>query len=145
MRNLASFRPFLNTGAIAPPLIAATSGCAGKEARMAKSSIKIATAAIGVLAVVSGISALAGASGSYAQSAPQGPCFTHDELREGLARDYREQPSALGQMGEQTLMEVYVSDSGSWTMVLTGVNGQSCIVAAGEGWEQTRGSSGSGA
>jgi len=114
-----------------------------KEAFMAKLFIKIAAVAA-ALAAAGGVSALAGSSGSYDQSAPQGPCFTHEELQDGLARDYREQPQGYGQMGEQTLMEVYASDSGSWTMVLTGVNGQSCIIAAGEGWEQNRGVGGDG-
>ena len=48
-------------------------------------------------------------------------------------------------MGDQTLMELYASDSGTWTLVITGVNGQSCIVAAGEGFEQAVARAGSGA
>ncbi|WP_292658516.1 hypothetical protein [Mesorhizobium sp.] len=32
-------------------------------------------------------------------------------------------------------MEVFVADSGSWTVIVTDVAGRSCIVAAGENWE----------
>jgi hypothetical protein len=48
-------------------------------------------------------------------------------------------------MGDQTLMKLYASDSGTWTLVMTGINGQSCIVAAGEGFEQAAARAGSGA
>jgi hypothetical protein len=39
--------------------------------------------------------------------------------------------------GQAAIFEVFVSASGTWTILMTDVKGQSCILAAGEGWEDT--------
>jgi hypothetical protein len=110
-----------------------------------KLSARLFVGALAGLGAAGGLLAITGVSGSQAQTQMPSPCLAHDELEAGLSRDYQERQSAYGQMGDQTLMELYASDSGTWTLVITGVNGQSCIVAAGEGFEQAVARAGSGA
>jgi hypothetical protein len=40
-------------------------------------------------------------------------------------------------VGQAAIVEIYVSASGTWTMLVTDVQGRSCIIATGEGWENT--------
>jgi hypothetical protein len=62
-------------------------------------------------------------------------CAPRDDLVAQLGSQYNENQRALGLLGEQAVMEVFASDQGSWTILTTDVNGTSCIVAAGEGWD----------
>ncbi len=75
--------------------------------------------------------------GAAAQTAPQAGsvCFDHDELRANLARDYQERQSAYGRVGNDAIMEIYASEGGTWTLVMTDTAGNSCIMAAGDGYE----------
>ncbi|WP_280800260.1 MULTISPECIES: hypothetical protein [unclassified Mesorhizobium] len=33
------------------------------------------------------------------------------------------------------MLEIFVSDQGTWTILATDTHGQSCIITAGEGWD----------
>lgn len=62
-------------------------------------------------------------------------CADRSEMVEFLARNYSEKLSAVGLINQKAIIEVYVGESGSWTMLVTNVNGQSCMVLSGEGWQ----------
>lgn len=64
-------------------------------------------------------------------------CDTHDVLVLRLAEVFQEKQIGYGVVGNSAVIEVFVSASGTWTMLMTDVRGQSCIVAAGDGWEHT--------
>ena len=64
-------------------------------------------------------------------------CGGHDYLVARLAAAFEEKRLGYGVAGEAALFEVFVSASGTWTILMTDVKGQSCILAAGEGWEDT--------
>lgn len=64
-------------------------------------------------------------------------CGAHDELVAKLAVGFQEKRIGYGVFGHSALIEAYVSTSGTWTMLITDVKGQSCIVAADDGWEST--------
>ena len=66
----------------------------------------------------------------------QSACGERAKFIETLSRQYREMPSAFGIAGQRNLMELFVSKSGTWTMLVTEPTGLSCIVAAGQSWEQ---------
>jgi len=52
-----------------------------------------------------------------------------------LAKKYQERRVAVGVTSAGGLVEVLTSaDGGTWTILVTAPNGQSCIVSAGEGW-----------
>ncbi|PBB97184.1 hypothetical protein [Mesorhizobium sp. WSM3862] len=64
-------------------------------------------------------------------------CGGHDDLVAGLAETFEEKRLGYGVGGDVAIFEVFVSASGTWTILMTDVKGQSCILAAGEGWEDT--------
>lgn len=62
-------------------------------------------------------------------------CAPRDDLIEQLGTQFNESQRALGLLGEEAVMEVFASDQGTWTILTTDTTGTSCIVAAGEGWD----------
>ncbi|WP_274423279.1 hypothetical protein [Chelativorans sp. YIM 93263] len=64
-------------------------------------------------------------------------CAPREDLVAQLDAQFAERQKAVGLLGEQAVMEVYASDQGSWTILSTDTDGTSCIIAAGEGWDDT--------
>lgn len=64
-------------------------------------------------------------------------CGGHGDLVAGLAQAFQQRQIGYGVVGQAAIVEIYVSASGTWTMLVTDVQGQSCIIATGEGWENT--------
>ena len=64
-------------------------------------------------------------------------CGGHSDVIAGLAQAFQQRQIGYGVVGQAAVVEIYVSASGTWTMLITDVNGQSCILAIGEGWENT--------
>ncbi len=62
-------------------------------------------------------------------------CGPHKKLTKALTGKYKESRKGLGLVASRRVMEVFVSESGSWTLVMTDLNGVSCIIAAGHSWE----------
>lgn len=71
--------------------------------------------------------AIALASPAFAEAT----CMPRDELAKALAEQYDEQQRFIGLSADSNLFELWVSPGGSFTLLLTGANGQTCIVAAG--------------
>lgn len=70
------------------------------------------------------------------QPAEAAVCMKHDYLVSFLSEKHSEAPRALGLVADRGLMEVYVSHSGTWTIVMTTTQGVACIIAAGDTWEE---------
>ncbi|MCT7376553.1 hypothetical protein [Chelativorans salis] len=83
------------------------------------------------------VAAVALFTGAQQATSEGSVCAPRDELVSQLGHQFDENQKALGLVGEQVVMEVFASENGSWTILTTDINGQSCIVAAGEGWEDT--------
>ena len=66
----------------------------------------------------------------------QGRCALHDAIVKVLAGKYQENRHALGLIDEKAVMEVFISPKGTWTMLVTDQRGLTCIIAAGDAWEQ---------
>lgn len=62
----------------------------------------------------------------------QSNCGVHGDVVEFLEESYEEQKVASGMFPNNTAMEIFASDTGSWTMLQTRASGMSCIVAAGD-------------
>jgi hypothetical protein len=72
---------------------------------------------------------------AVAQASPA--CAPRTELLAQLLKGYKEEPTALGLANDGSLIEVLTSEQGStWTIMISQPNGVSCLVAAGEGWEE---------
>jgi hypothetical protein len=62
-------------------------------------------------------------------------CVEHSALVAHLSEQFQERQFAFGLIGPVAIMEVFVGQSGSWTIIVTDVAGKSCIIAAGDNWE----------
>lgn len=75
---------------------------------------------------------------SWAGAAEQ--CGTRAEIIGALDGQYHETPAEAGSAGQQGgIVELLMSHRNdgkteTWTLILTMPNGQSCLVASGEGW-----------
>ena len=65
----------------------------------------------------------------------QALCGERNALVERLEREFSETPQALGLSEDGALVEVMVSPTGGWTILVTYPKRPSCVVATGEGWE----------
>lgn len=63
-------------------------------------------------------------------------CAKRDEMVKVLAKKYREMPRAIGLASQSAVIEVFTSAAGTWTILLTRPDGASCIVSAGNSWEE---------
>ncbi len=62
-------------------------------------------------------------------------CNQRDNVLGHLAQKYQEVPIALGVTNRGGLVEVLSTGDGkTWTIIISTPDGQSCMVAAGEGW-----------
>jgi hypothetical protein len=87
-----------------------------------------------VLTALSCLPLLAGLTSAPAEA--QSVCGEHSKLLSALADKFDEMPQAFGLAGEQALVELLVSKTGSWTMVMTRPSGMTCILATGQSWDQ---------
>jgi len=72
---------------------------------------------------------------ALAQMQAQPVCDERQVVVNKLERSYGEQPTFVGLSADGGLVEVLTSKEGSWTVILSTPDGQSCLMAAGEAWE----------
>lgn len=60
-------------------------------------------------------------------------CGDRDRIGQMLRDRFGEAPRAAGLAGEQVI-ELLVSGTGSWTILITAPDGRSCVVTGGENW-----------
>ncbi len=77
------------------------------------------------------------ASFATAPASAQSVCGDRTEIVSRLESGYEEKASAIGLSGSGGVVELYTSDKGSWTLLITQPTGVSCLIAAGESWEDT--------
>jgi hypothetical protein len=64
-------------------------------------------------------------------------CATHDAVTERLAARYGESRQSIGLGSDNSVVEVFASsETGSWTIVVTRPGGPTCLVAAGQSFQQ---------
>ena len=72
---------------------------------------------------------------SGAEAAPA-RCGDRAKLVKILKDKYKEQPVSMGISQKSTeAFEIYASESGTWTVVMTMSNGMACVMAAGHSWQ----------
>ncbi len=74
-----------------------------------------------------------GAFSSSAQA--QTICGERGAIVASLEKTYSEAPVSMGLGSNGTIIEVFASPSGTFTIILTRPNGLTCVMAAGENWE----------
>ena len=82
---------------------------------------------------------VAATTDSFAESPPT--CGTHKQITSTLESLYREKPMHRGLTPKGTMIEVFSSDNGTFTVVMTLPTGRSCLVSAGTHWQEVDASS----
>lgn len=78
-------------------------------------------------------------AGSFAHppaAMAQPVCGSHQSIAENLEKFYSEAPVSMGITSGGGVIEVFSSPKGTWTLVNTQPNGTSCLIAAGQDWEE---------
>ncbi|ODT08758.1 MAG: hypothetical protein ABS58_01090 [Mesorhizobium sp. SCN 65-20] len=78
---------------------------------------------------------LAALSSSTVPSTAASECAARSDVVMSLEESYGEDPVAVGVVNPNLILEVFVSDGGTWTIVVTDTDGKSCVISAGEGWD----------
>ncbi len=67
----------------------------------------------------------------------QQACVTHEAATKQLEQQFDERVVGRGLANTgKAMFELFVSEKGSWTVVVSEPNGRSCILASGESWQQ---------
>ena len=74
---------------------------------------------------------LIGAANAQAQNV----CADRNMVVERLNSGYSEEPVAMGLLVNGSIVEVFASKDGSFTIIATRPSGVSCILVTGESWE----------
>lgn len=90
---------------------------------------------LGALGCAAGAIALFSATSHGGPSLDQSVCGPHNQIIERLGRVHAERPMSAGLSADGRLIEIVVSASGSWTLLVTGPDNLTCMLAAGEDWE----------
>ncbi len=62
-------------------------------------------------------------------------CLLHEAAQEQLAERFQEEVAGRGLVTSgKSMVELYTSEEGSWTLVVTDVEGRSCVIGSGVGW-----------
>ncbi len=60
-------------------------------------------------------------------------CGLRDDMGKMLDQRFGEQPQAGGIVGDR-IVELLVSQTGSWTILITSADGRACVVTGGDDW-----------
>lgn len=71
-----------------------------------------------------------------APSQAQGVCGDRAEIIKTIAAKYKEAPSAWGIAGQRIFIELYLSETGSFTILQTHATGLTCIMSTGTDWQK---------
>jgi len=70
-----------------------------------------------------------------APAAAQVACGDHERFVSALREQFRERPAGQGVTTAGRLLRLFVSDAGTWTVLVVLPDGRACAVAHGEGWQ----------
>lgn len=65
-------------------------------------------------------------------------CGEREQIVHELKKTWQEDRTAIGLSNNGGVLEVFSSEEGTWTLLLTMPEGQTCMIGAGEHWEQTQ-------
>jgi len=102
--------------------------------RMRESRIGVIMNKLSVTLISAAILGFTGFAGPPANAA-SAKCGERTKLIEILKKNYKEVPVALGISQKNTeAFEIFASEEGTWTVIMTMSTGQTCIMAAGHSW-----------
>jgi hypothetical protein len=81
---------------------------------------------------------LAATASASADAEAVGACLPHSEAVAKLNQRYDEHQVGIG-LGSRgsSVVELFVAETGTWTILITHTNGMSCISASGDNWSSS--------
>ncbi|RUT97703.1 hypothetical protein EOD23_28230 [Mesorhizobium sp. USDA-HM6] len=79
--------------------------------------------------------AAAAASGGIGQANAAAQCAPRADIIKALGNQFHESEAGRGLINPNVVLEIFVSEQGSWTVLASDTKGQSCILSVGEGWD----------
>jgi hypothetical protein len=73
------------------------------------------------------------AGAAQAKTGPQ--CAPRADIIKALGDKFHENVAGRGLINPHVVLEIFVSDQGSWTVLASDTKGQSCVMSVGEGWD----------
>ncbi|MDX8432734.1 MULTISPECIES: hypothetical protein [Mesorhizobium] len=73
--------------------------------------------------------------GGVAQAVAGGQCAARADVIKALGEKFHESEAARGLVNPNVILEIFVSEKGTWTILATDTHGLSCIITAGDGWD----------
>jgi hypothetical protein len=64
------------------------------------------------------------------------PCGSHDALAKQLNTKFKEARRVMGVVNAKTVMEIFMSPEGTWTVLVTDTTGTACVIASGQDWQE---------
>jgi hypothetical protein len=71
---------------------------------------------------------------SQAQTMGQAICGLREDMGKMLLQRFGEEPKAAGAIGDDRVVELLISQTGSWTLLVTTPDGRSCVMTGGDDW-----------
>ena len=85
--------------------------------------------------LIAAITSLAAVAAAAAPAMAGPTCGERTDIVRKLSHDFKEAPQSVGMVNNQAVIEVFVSEKGSWTIIASGTDGKSCVLSAGDGWQ----------
>ncbi len=79
--------------------------------------------------------ATAAICGGVAQANAAAQCAPRAEVIKALGDKFHESEAGRGLINPNVVLEIFISDQGSWTVLASDTKGQSCVLSVGEGWD----------
>jgi len=79
--------------------------------------------------------AAVGISAALAEANAAGQCAARTDIVKALGDKFHESEAGRGLISPNVVLEIFISDQGSWTVLASDTKGQSCVISAGEGWD----------
>jgi hypothetical protein len=64
------------------------------------------------------------------------PCGSHDALIKSLSVRFKEARRIMGVVNAKSVMEIFMSPQGTWTVLVTDTAGTACVIATGDAWQE---------
>ena len=110
-----------------------TSQTANIPSPVAPLAAKMVSHFLGALAAISIVMLILAAA--IRPAAAQEACVLHDVALQQLSKAYDEQVTGRGlTTGGKAMVELLASEGGSWTLIITDVHGNTCMLASGDVW-----------
>src|SRR6476660_8130816 len=75
-------------------------------------------------------------AGPAALAQQQDTCGPRSQIVDKLGSEFKERQQAVGYVNDKAVLELFVSGKGTWTLIATGTDGNSCLLSAGKDWDE---------